>query len=51
MHWKKALNEFTGETEMDPSALMEYFEPLTKWLQAENQRLKVPIGWGDTDSK
>lgn len=51
VHWKKALKEFTGETEMDPSALLEYFEPLNKWLHAENQRLKVPLGWGDTDSK
>ncbi|XP_011181187.2 angiotensin-converting enzyme-related protein [Zeugodacus cucurbitae] len=49
VHWKKALKEFTGETEMDPAALLEYFEPLSKWLRAENQRLKVPIGWGDTD--
>ncbi|XP_067620157.1 angiotensin-converting enzyme-related protein isoform X2 [Eurosta solidaginis] len=49
IHWKQVLKEFTGETEMDPSALLEYFEPLTKWLQVENQRLKVPIGWVDTD--
>lgn len=50
-HWKEVLQEFTGDTEMNPAALLEYFEPLRKWLKEENQKLRVPIGWGATDSK
>eukprot|EP00099_Drosophila_melanogaster_P007593 NP_001260258.1 Angiotensin-converting enzyme-related, isoform B [Drosophila melanogaster] len=48
-HWKEVLEEFTGETEMDPAALLEYFEPLYQWLKQENSRLGVPLGWGPTD--
>ncbi|XP_043065240.1 LOW QUALITY PROTEIN: angiotensin-converting enzyme-related protein [Drosophila ficusphila] len=47
-HWKEVLEEFTGETEMDPSALLEYFDPLYQWLKQENSRLGVPLGWGPT---
>ncbi|KAH8305471.1 hypothetical protein KR018_009427, partial [Drosophila ironensis] len=50
-HWKGVLQEFTGETEMDPSALLEYFDPLYQWLKQENSRLGVPLGWSQTDSK
>lgn len=50
-HWKEVLEEFTGETEMDPEALLEYFDPLIQWLKQENSRLGVPLGWGDTNSK
>ncbi|XP_068150186.1 LOW QUALITY PROTEIN: angiotensin-converting enzyme-related protein [Drosophila tropicalis] len=49
IHWKDALQEFTGETEMNPSALLEYFEPLYQWLKQENSRLGVPLGWGETN--
>uniref|UniRef100_A0A1A9WU14 Angiotensin-converting enzyme n=1 Tax=Glossina brevipalpis TaxID=37001 RepID=A0A1A9WU14_9MUSC len=47
--WKEILEEFTGDTEMNPSALLEYFEPLHKWLVAENRKLGAPIGWDVTD--
>ncbi|EDW37220.1 GL26134 [Drosophila persimilis] len=48
-HWKEVLQEFTGETEMDTSALLEYFDPLYQWLKQENSRLGVPLGWGETN--
>jgi peptidyl-dipeptidase A len=37
--WQEALKELSGdaaETEMDPSAILEYFEPLMAWLTKEN---------------
>lgn len=36
---------------MDPSALLEYFEPLHVWVKEENRKQNVPIGWPATDSK
>ncbi|KAM8715398.1 hypothetical protein ACLKA7_002448 [Drosophila subpalustris] len=48
-HWREVLEELTGETEMDPAALLEYFDPLYQWLKQENSRLGVPLGWGDTN--
>lgn len=50
-HWKEVLEEFTGETEMDPAALLEYFDPLYQWLKRENKRLGVPLGWEETNSE
>jgi len=34
--WQEALYELTGEREMDASAIIEYFEPLMKWLEEQN---------------
>lgn len=38
-HWKEALKAITGESEMAADALLEYFEPLRKFLTTENKRL------------
>lgn len=35
--WPEALAAISGETSMDPSALVEYFAPLRKWLQEQNK--------------
>jgi peptidyl-dipeptidase A len=35
--WPDALEAFTGSRQMDGSALIEYFAPLMKWLEAQNQ--------------
>uniref|UniRef100_A0A1A9VXA1 Angiotensin-converting enzyme n=1 Tax=Glossina austeni TaxID=7395 RepID=A0A1A9VXA1_GLOAU len=48
-HWKEILEDFTGDTEMNPSALLEYFDPLNKWLIAENRKMSVSVGWDVTD--
>jgi len=34
--WPEALETFTGEREMDATAIMDYFAPLNAWLEAQN---------------
>ncbi|MHB8351757.1 MAG: M2 family metallopeptidase [Thermoplasmata archaeon] len=41
--WPEALKAISGERQMDPSALLEYFEPLAEFLRAENRG--HPVGW------
>jgi len=41
--WPDALEGFTGTRELSADALLEYFRPLTEWLQAQNSRRKC--GW------
>jgi len=41
--WQKTLFEMTGERQIDATAMIEYFEPLLKWLEAQNKGTK--IGW------
>ena len=35
--WPEALAAFTGEREMDASAILEYFAPLDHWLTEQNK--------------
>lgn len=35
--WPEALYAFTGEREMDASALVDYFAPLQTWLDVQNK--------------
>ncbi|XP_055372267.1 angiotensin-converting enzyme-like [Condylostylus longicornis] len=48
-HWKDALEIMSGERSMTASAILEYFEPLQKWLETENAKMNIPIGWEITD--
>jgi peptidyl-dipeptidase A len=41
--WPEALAAVTGETRMDASAIIEYFQPLIDWLNAQNADKKC--GW------
>jgi len=41
--WPEALETLTGETEMDATAMLEYFAPLQKWLDEQNRDHHV--GW------
>jgi peptidyl-dipeptidase A len=41
--WPDALEVLTGQRQMDASAILEYFAPLQKWLDEQNQGQKV--GW------
>ena len=41
--WPEALYTLTGERQMDGSAMMEYFAPLKRWLDEQNEAQKV--GW------
>jgi peptidyl-dipeptidase A len=43
--WPDAIEVLTGQRTMDASALLEYFKPLHKWLEQENKKNKVFIGW------
>lgn len=49
--WPDAMEAFTGERKMSGKAIAEYFEPLRVWLEAENQRNNVHIGWSKSNSK
>lgn len=40
--WRKVLKDATGE-DLSTKAMVEYFQPLTKWLETENKGR--PIGW------
>lgn len=41
--WEDALEKITGTKKMDASAMLEYFEPLKKWLK--NHTDESTIGW------
>jgi peptidyl-dipeptidase A len=41
--WPDALEAFTGERQMNGSAMVEYFAPLMKWLEKQNKGEKA--GW------
>ncbi|KAF8795120.1 Angiotensin-converting enzyme like protein [Argiope bruennichi] len=48
-HWKILLRSFSDGkfTKLDASAMLEYFEPLMKWLKKKNAR--EYIGWKSDD--
>jgi peptidyl-dipeptidase A len=35
--WPEALAAFTGERDLDASAIIDYFAPLDRWLTAQNK--------------
>jgi peptidyl-dipeptidase A len=35
--WQDALEQLTGQREMDATAILEYFGPLQKWLEDQNK--------------
>jgi peptidyl-dipeptidase A len=41
--WPDALQAISGKREMDASAVLDYFAPLQKWLDVQNQG--KPVGW------
>lgn len=45
-HWKETLWNFTGESNLNSGPLLEYFEPLLRWLKSENKKYPAEnIGW------
>ena len=44
-HWTVALQAISGTSEMSALPLVEYFQPLLDWLEAENEG--EAIGWED----
>jgi peptidyl-dipeptidase A len=47
--WPEALKALTGEDKADATAILEYFAPLKKWLDEQNQGYKV--GWSAPAAK
>jgi len=41
--WQEALEKIAGTREMDATAIRDYFAPLQKWLDEQNQG--KPVGW------
>jgi len=41
--WPDALEAITGQRQMDATAIRDYFAPLEKWLNEQNQG--KPVGW------
>jgi peptidyl-dipeptidase A len=41
--WPEALAAISGKREMDATAVVDYFAPLKKWLDEQNQG--QPTGW------
>jgi peptidyl-dipeptidase A len=41
--WQDALQELTGQREMEATAILEYFAPLQKWLEEQNKNEQC--GW------
>ncbi len=35
--WREALRALSGETEMDATAILDYYRPLIVWLKEKNQ--------------
>jgi peptidyl-dipeptidase A len=46
--WPDALEAMTGQRQMDATAILDYFAPLKKWLDEQNQGEK--LGWEGMDS-
>ena len=36
--WQEAMTTLTGKSDMDATAILDYFAPLKKWLDEENQQ-------------
>jgi len=41
--WPQAMQALTGSGQMDATAILDYFAPLQKWLDQQNQG--APVGW------
>lgn len=43
--WQEVLKEMVGSDTLDAQALLEYFQPVIRWLQEQNQRNGEVLGW------
>jgi peptidyl-dipeptidase A len=43
--WPEVLETLTGESRLETQAMLDYFEPLYKWLKMENLARGYPIDW------
>ncbi|NWX41181.1 ACE enzyme, partial [Steatornis caripensis] len=47
--WQEILFNLTGTDKMDAGPLLEYFSPVTKWLQEQNNKTNEVLGWPEFD--
>lgn len=47
--WQEILFNLTGTDKMDAGALLEYFSPVTSWLQEQNNKTNEVLGWPEFD--
>ncbi|NXA93401.1 ACE enzyme, partial [Melanocharis versteri] len=47
--WQDILLNLTGTSQMDAGPLLEYFSPVTKWLQEQNNKTNEVLGWPEFD--
>ncbi|XP_078501202.1 angiotensin-converting enzyme isoform X2 [Lissotriton helveticus] len=45
--WQSILKNVTGTEKMDAGPLLEYFSPVTKWLEEQNRKNNEVLGWPD----
>ena len=43
--WSEILKSLTGDDKLEPKAMLDFFEPLHKWLKMENLARGYPVGW------
>ncbi|HYL12247.1 MAG TPA: M2 family metallopeptidase [Terriglobales bacterium] len=43
--WPEELYALTGERQMDATAMLNYFAPLKRWLDEQNAKNGVKVGW------
>jgi len=43
--WQETLKTMTGEDHLDAGPMLEYFDPLYKWLKQQNAANQVKPGW------
>uniref|UniRef100_A0A8D8VR32 Angiotensin-converting enzyme n=2 Tax=Cacopsylla melanoneura TaxID=428564 RepID=A0A8D8VR32_9HEMI len=43
--WPEALEVITGQKTLDAGAILQYFQPLYKWLKEENKKSGTFVGW------
>jgi hypothetical protein len=43
--WQDAMEALTGQRDVLATPLLNYFEPLRVWLEAENEKNGEYIGW------
>lgn len=43
--WQEVLKEAIGTDALDAQPLLNYFQPVSQWLQEQNQRNGEVLGW------
>lgn len=43
--WKESLHLITGESSYSVRPLLEYYEPLYRWLMLQIEKNDIPVGW------